>query len=197
VEIATPSSKTVTVYGFYKADFNRTLANHSFDLWNSTGAYNITVLSEKLVPNGGNGLYFRYTAMEAGLYTWNANVHVAGNHTTTKTGQFVATASDVPPRGFARVAANKQFFQTDDGSPLYLVGGNIECWNCVLGGDGAVWADREVHTEDDVAPGESPPPIPQRPPPNGTFEFEQWFGRLSAVQGNCPFVDQCTARDLH
>ena len=128
VTIHVPSNEAVTVAGFEMTNYSRTLQNHTVTRWNQTIK---NVWSESLIQNGSPAFFFRFTPMKPGAYSWTADMSIANQSSQTR-GVFSVVAAAPPPRGFARVSANKQYFEFEDGSPLYLIGGNIECWDCVL-----------------------------------------------------------------
>ena len=129
--------------------------------------------SERLLPFlRGPCLRFRFRADHAGLHSWAASVTLANGSITRREGRFEVSEGWAPgARGFAEIAPNGRYFMRD-GKPLFLIGGNTECWSCVIGTGGL------------EAPRGGDPPLPVRPPANGTFEFDRWFGRLAAAGGN-------------
>ena len=125
--------------------------------------------SELLTASSGPQLRFRFRPSYVGTYTWSAAVTWRGQPSSRR-GSFIVTAAAAPPASMIGVAQNGRYFcEGQDGAPYYPVGGNIECWDCVLG-------EKQYKPWGNYGG--------SRAPANGTFEFERWFGRLAKAGGN-------------
>jgi hypothetical protein len=107
-----PSARTMTVPAFWFQDYQRALLSGSY---------------ESLTPTGAPEWRVRFTPPEAGSYTLTLTIRTNGQlYGPAPATNFAVTAA-VPPAGsgYARVAANKEYFETSDGQALRLIGMNV------------------------------------------------------------------------
>ena len=124
--------------------------------------------SEQLRATTGPQLRFRFRPSQPGLHTWSANITWRGRQWLSA-GSFTVSADPpaVPAAQFVSIAQNGRYFcRGQDSAAFYPVGGNMECWDCVLG--------------EQQRGGE----LPSRAPANGTYEYDRWFRQLAAAGGN-------------
>jgi hypothetical protein len=110
-----PSGRELDVPGFWHQDYRGRLADGR----------------EVLTPVGAPGWRVRFTPTEAGRYECEVAVRLddAPSPVLTASTVFVLPETGAPPApGFARVAANRRYFATDQGAPLVLVGQCV-CWH--------------------------------------------------------------------
>jgi hypothetical protein len=126
-------------------------------------------ISEHLAAVSAPQLRFRYRPSFTGRHEWSANITWRSQPSTLH-GSFVVRPAVGPLASVIGVSQNGRYFcEGKDDAAYYPVGGNIECWDCVLG-------ERQEKPRGNYGG--------SRAPANGTYEFDYWFGRLAAVGGN-------------
>ena len=93
--------------------------------------------TEKLSPSGEAEWRLRFTPPEPGAYTLNVQLRLNGQtQGAPVTNGFTAAAAvdpvPIPKRGYARIAGNGRYFETDQGQPLPLIGACV-CWHGARG----------------------------------------------------------------
>ncbi len=112
-----PGGDPVRVPAFWFQDYTRRLSGGS----------------EVLTPLGSPEWRLRYTPPRVGVYSVSISVLTNGAASGSPALSQFAVTGDPPARtGFARVAAEGQYFETGDGRALPLIGANV-CWHGARG----------------------------------------------------------------
>jgi hypothetical protein len=106
-----PSGRTVTVPAFWYEGYQRSLS----------GGY------EALSAIGSPEWRLRFLPPEAGSYSVTLTVQTNGqSYGPAVATNFIVAAQSPPNRfGYVRIASSGQYFQTDDGQPLKVIGENV------------------------------------------------------------------------
>jgi hypothetical protein len=104
-----PSGRSIMAPAFWFQDYQRSMVGGS----------------ESLAVSGSSGWRLRFVPSESGVYSLDLTIQTNGhNYATVGTNFFVAPQS-LERFGYVRVAAGGQYFQTDDGRALPLIGENV------------------------------------------------------------------------
>ena len=113
-----PSSNTTAVPAFWYQTYQRSLQSGS----------------ERLTASGTPEWRLRFTPTESGNYGLGLSISTNGQPFGVAVTTNFTVPNALPPaqHGFARVAPDRQYFETSDGRPLPFIGANV-CWHGARG----------------------------------------------------------------